>query len=122
MTESRVREVMIQAVGLPFDANQGDLTADLRMEGGSRIRSDAWTMDPGAIRVWNLQPNTDQIVVSINQFLEDGDAQLSDRSPANDRWVLRIYNENANTNSLFQNLETVTDIKIRFSIKGFSAQ
>jgi len=121
---------MAQGVGaharpnLSFTGGGGDVTADLSMEGASQIRSRAWLdeTDGTGMRSWNLQRATDQILISVNSYNASGNPLLHNRSPGNDRWVLRIYNNNANTNTLLRNLNKVTDIKVKFHIRGFVRQ
>lgn len=117
-------QVMVQTHSLSFTGGGGDVTADLSMEGASQIRSRAWLdeTDGTGMRSWNLQRATDQILISMNSYNASGNPLLHNRSPGNDRWVLRIYNNNANTNTLIRNLNKVTDIKLKFHIRGFVRQ
>lgn len=46
--------------------------------------------------------------------------QLHERSPANDRWVMRIYSSSVN-DSLLGQLQNIRDIRIKFAISAYSS-
>lgn len=65
-------------------------------------------------------PSIASIVASIaGQPAGLKNQQLHERSPANDRWVLRIYSNDANDYLLGQ-LQNVSDIRIEFAISAYS--
>jgi len=115
---------------------------NLRQAGATYIRNLPATVDPSAIRVWNLHrvrrwkqsdaegvlsnsetahlPETSQIFASLNGFTEArGGERLHELSPANDQWVLTIYEDHVDNQPLFRHLDKLVDIEIRFSMRGF---
>jgi hypothetical protein len=117
---------------LAFPPLSGEVTANLRMEGSSQIRSQPWLneLSETGIRTWNLQPASDEMTVSFNDYGSQGNPLLHGRSPANDRWVLKIYNTTANSGKLFTEIKkspissplVITDIGIKFHLRGFIRQ
>lgn len=117
----------------------------LRQEGASYIRNTPASLDArdSGLMVWNLSrarlwqghyqaageldpaerartAETSTIKASWNNFKGlYGGARLHELSPANDRWVFILdFDETANR-PLAEQLDRITDIEIRFSIRGF---
>ncbi|HTL57153.1 MAG TPA: hypothetical protein VL361_15835 [Candidatus Limnocylindrales bacterium] len=117
----------------------------LRQEGASYIRNTPATSDPtgAGLMVWNLSrarlwqaayltagnldpaeltraAETSTIQASVNGFKNRaGGERLHELSAANDKWVLIIDEDETANQPLMDQLDKITDIEIRFSIRGF---
>ena len=102
-----------------------NVVVNLTAEGTSYVRDSPFNTNPtGGVRTFQFGRDRfgSTITASVNGIpANQSNAQLHERSPANDRWVLRIFEGEINDRFL-QQLDQCRDIRIRFAISSFSPQ
>jgi hypothetical protein len=123
--------VDIQGSFTNINPTSAPVSVKLSPEGASYVREQTYANDPNGrnILVFQLGSNKSQasIEASINGVgLAGGtggstnrNAQLHERSPANDRWVLTIYYDATPNRRLLEQLDKMRDIRISFSLSSF---
>lgn len=123
--------VDIQGSFTNINPSSAPVSVKLSPEGASYVREQTYANDPNGrnVLVYQLGSNKSQasIEASINGVgLAGGtggstnrNAQLHERSPANDRWVLTIYYDATPNRRLLEQLDKMRDIRISFSLSSF---
>lgn len=118
--------------GIDFiDPTNAPVSVRLSPEGASYVRQQTYNSDPtgSSVLVFQLGSNTAQATIeaSLNgvglsgsgQQNTNRNAQLHERSPANDRWVLSIHYDEPSNRRLLEQLDKIRDIRISFSLSSF---
>ncbi len=107
--------------------SEDQIQVELQQEGASYIRSKPARLDAEgtAVRVWNLEPLPGRaalVIASVNGFKEARTGtKLHERSPANDRWIFSMSEDIPGNAPIFDQLDKLNDIQLRFSVRGFTA-
>src|SRR5207247_463586 len=127
-TQLRGVQLSLTTRGFAFQpsANAG-FVVHLAQDGTSVMRSHAYgnhVSSLPAFRNFNFGYFPVQIIASANSLDSSaGTANFNERSPGNTHWVLSINERdlnNGNNRALFDQLDKITDIELKFGIRSFS--